>query len=140
MRPPGGGASGRAVGRMRDSKNANTGERYCSQGGPGIEWCRGNGTMARCIALLFAFLLASCATAPDVPVDTQTRGRFFDDARFAPASERISAAQVFALSDDMRRYVDKEIAPRTKLRGRQLALVDALYTKGDLKLEYDSAM
>jgi Tfp pilus assembly protein PilF len=96
--------------------------------------------MARCIALLCAFLLASCATTPDVPVDTQTRARFFDDARFAPASERISAAQVFALSDDMRRYVDKEIVPRTKLRGRQLALVDALYTKGDLKLEYDSAM
>ena len=40
----------------------------------------------------------------------------------------------------MRRYVDEEIEPRTKLRGRQLALVDALYTKGELKLEYDSAM
>ena len=93
--------------------------------------------MARLAALLFAFLLASCATAPpDVPRDT----RFFDDARFAPASERISAAQVFALSDEMRRYVDKEIAPRTRARGRQLALVDALYTKGDLKLEYDSAL
>ena len=96
--------------------------------------------MARCIALLCAFLLASCAITPEAPPDTQTRARFFDDARFAPASERISAAQVFALSDDMRRYVDKEIVPRTKLRGRQLALVDALYTKGDLKLEYDSAM
>ena len=40
--------------------------------------------------------------------------RFFDDARFAPPSERISAAQVFALSDDMRRYVDKEIVPRVQ--------------------------
>ena len=92
--------------------------------------------MARCIALLCAFVLASCATAPDVPRDT----RFFDDARFAPASERISAAQVFAMSGDMRRYLDAEIEPRTGKRGRQLALVDALYTKGDLKLEYDSAL
>jgi Tfp pilus assembly protein PilF len=92
--------------------------------------------MARCIALLCAFLLASCATAPDVTRDT----RFFDDARFAPASERISAAQVFAMSDDMRRYLDAEIVPQTGKRGRQQALVDALYTKGDLRLEYDSAL
>src|SRR5262245_26188010 len=93
-------------------------------------------TMARFTALLCALLLASCAVTPDVQRDT----RFFDDARFAQSSERISSAQVFALSDDMRRYVDKEIVPRTKVRGRQLALVDALYTKGDLKLEYDSVM
>jgi len=90
--------------------------------------------------LLCAFLLASCAVTPDAPRDTPHHARFFDDARFAPASERIGAAQVFAMSDDMRRYVEKEIVPRTKLRGRQLALVDALYKKGDLKLEYDSAM
>ena len=92
--------------------------------------------MARSIVLLCAFLLASCAVTPDAPRDA----RFFDDARFAPPSERIDPAQVFAMSDDMRRYVEKEIVPRTKLRGRQLALVDALYKKGDLKLEYDSAM
>lgn len=92
--------------------------------------------MARWIATLLAVLLASCATAPGAPRDT----RFFDDARFAAPSERIDAAHVFALSDDMRRYVDKEIAPRTKLRGRQMALVEALYTKGELRLEYDSAM
>jgi len=96
--------------------------------------------MARSIVLLCAFLLASCAVTPDAPRDTPHHARFFDDARFAPASERIGAAQVFAMSDDMRRYVEKEIVPRTKLRGRQLALVDALYKKGDLKLEYDSAM
>ena len=70
--------------------------------------------MARCIVLLCAFLLASCATTPDVPRDT----RFFDDARFAPASERISAAQVFAMSDEMRRYLDAEIVPRTARRAR----------------------
>ncbi len=91
--------------------------------------------MARCIALSCVLLLASCALAPDVPRDT----RFFDDARFAPASERIDATQVFALSDEMRRYLETDVGPRIKHRGRQLALVDALYTQGDLKLEYDSA-
>jgi Tfp pilus assembly protein PilF len=92
--------------------------------------------MSRCTALLLAFLLASCAVTPDVPRDA----RFFDDARFAPPSEPIDPAQVFAMSDDMRRYLDGEIAPRIGKRGRQLALVDALYTKGDLKLEYESAL
>jgi tetratricopeptide (TPR) repeat protein len=90
--------------------------------------------------LLCAFLLASCAATPDLPSAATSHALLFDDARFAPASERIGVAQLFALSDDMRRYVDNEIVPRTRLRGRQLALVDALYTKGDLKLEYDSAM
>ena len=32
----------------------------------------------------------------------------------------------------MRRYVDEEMAPRIEARGRQMALVDALYTKGEL--------
>jgi tetratricopeptide (TPR) repeat protein len=96
--------------------------------------------MGRCIALLCALVLASCASVQDASPDAASYGRFFDDARFAPASERIGVAQVFALSDDMRRYLDDEIVPRTKLRGRQLALVDALYRKGDLRLEYDSAM
>ena len=72
--------------------------------------------MPRCIAALVALLLASCATVPDAPRDTQRHARFFDDARFAPASERIGADQVFAMNDDMRRYVEEEIAPRTKAR------------------------
>ena len=95
--------------------------------------------MARCIALLCAVLLSSCATVRDAPTEA-AHARFLEDARFAPASERISAEQLFALSDDMRRYLDAEIAPRTVKRGRQLALVDALYTRGDLRLEYDSAI
>ncbi len=96
--------------------------------------------MARAIAILFAVLLASCASVPEAPREAPSQGRFFDDARFAAPSAPIDSAHVFALTDDMRRYIDKEIAPRVKLRGRQLALVDALLATGELKLEYDSAM
>jgi len=88
------------------------------------------------LVALCGVLLASCATAPDMPRD----GRFFRDAKFAPPTERIRAADVFAVSPQMQRYVDEEIAPRARTRGRQLALIDALYTNGELKLEYDSAM
>jgi tetratricopeptide (TPR) repeat protein len=89
------------------------------------------------IIVVAVALLAGCATtAPDAPRDE----RYFADALFAAPAERIRAADVFALSDDMRRYVDGEIAARAKGRTRQLALVDALYKHGELKLEYDSAM
>ena len=93
--------------------------------------------MAYRIAILAVALLAGCATtpAPDVPRD----GRFFNDALFAAPSEPIRAGDVFALSDDMRRYIEKDINPRLKGRTRQLALVDALYSTGELKLQYDSA-
>jgi len=81
-------------------------------------------------------VLASCATVPEMPRDT----RYFRDAHFAAPSQPIRTSDVFALSPAMLTYLDAEIAPRAKLRGRQLALVDALYKSGELKLEYDSAM
>ena len=51
---------------------------------------------------LLAALLASCAPAPVVRHEAP---RFVNDALFAPPSERVDATQVFALSDDMRRYL-----------------------------------
>jgi Flp pilus assembly protein TadD len=44
------------------------------------------------------------------------------------------------MSDDMRRYLEAEIVERARTRGRQVALVEALYTKSQLKLEYDATM
>lgn len=96
--------------------------------------------MARSIAIFCAVLLAACAAAPGTTRQAPPDARYFADARFAAPSERIDTAQIFAMSDDMRRYLDKEIMPRVKLRGRQMALVDALLATGELKLEYDSAM
>ena len=92
--------------------------------------------MKHWIVVLMATALAACVAAPPAPVDS----RHFHDALFAGPGERIAAADVFALSPEMQRYVDAEIAPRAGKRGRQLSLVDALFTKGELKLEYDSAM
>jgi Tfp pilus assembly protein PilF len=86
--------------------------------------------------VLAAATLAACVAAPVA----QFEPRYFHDALFAAPGERIAAADVFALSPEMQRHVDAEIATRAGKRGRQLALVDALFTKGELKLEYDSAM
>jgi len=80
-----------------------------------------------------AFLaLAACAAPPVAPPAPE----LFNDALFAPPSERINAADVFALSDAMRRYAHDELLMSRK--GPRQALIDVM-TQGDLRLEYDSA-
>ena len=88
-------------------------------------------------ALALTFVLAACASTPSAPPKQQIDA-LFDDALFAPASERISASDVFAVSDEMRAYVKTGIARLIKTEGSQRALFDALYDKGLLRLEYDA--
>ncbi|HZI84203.1 MAG TPA: tetratricopeptide repeat protein [Casimicrobiaceae bacterium] len=88
------------------------------------------------IALLASVLLAACATAPAPPAPRVDY--LFHDDRFAAPSEPINVEEVFALSDDMRRYLGSEIASLLRTRKPQVALIDALYDKGQLKLDYDS--
>ena len=92
--------------------------------------------MTRWFALLAALALAACAGAPVPPAPAS----LFDDALFRPASERIGAADVFALSDEMRRYLAVDIAPVLKQYGTREGLVQALRRHGELILEYDSTM
>jgi len=84
--------------------------------------------------LLFCAMLAACATAPVVTPPTE---QLFRDQLFVLPSERIGADDVFALSDDMKRYVN-EIAGQSRNRGPQQALIDALYDKSQLRLDYDA--
>jgi Tfp pilus assembly protein PilF len=86
--------------------------------------------------VLAAALLAACAAAPVAELDR----RHFHDGLFAAPTERISAGDIFAMSPEMRSYLNDEIASRARTKGRQNSLVDALYNKADLKLEYDSTM
>jgi Flp pilus assembly protein TadD len=80
-------------------------------------------------------LLVACATQPaESPPET-----LFLDALFSSPSERISADDVFVLSDAMRRYLDSSIARQVREKGPYKGLFDALYSEGELKLEYDSS-
>ncbi len=83
---------------------------------------------------LGAVLLSACASAPREHRSDQ----YFNDVLFAAPSERIRVDDIFALSPEMRRYLDTHVEGPMKTKGRQRAMVDALYTSGELKLQYDT--
>jgi Tfp pilus assembly protein PilF len=83
-------------------------------------------------------LLSACA-ATTPPVQQYSELTFHDQLFSAP-TERISAADVFAITPEMQHYLDTDIAPESKAKGAHQALFDALYSQGQLKLDYDSAI
>ena len=92
--------------------------------------------MKRSYSLLLALSLTACAAAPT----SQEAGQLLNDRLFHPPSTRINAADVFALSPAMKEYLATDVARLARTRGRQRALYDALYERGQLKIEYDAAM
>jgi hypothetical protein len=67
-------------------------------------------------------------------------GRLFHDQWFEPPSVHVGAEDVFAVSDAMKRFLRTEVSSDFNSRGYQQGFIDALYTKGKLKLEYESAV
>ena len=90
--------------------------------------------MNKWTVLLLSTLLAACATAPA----PQPSDPLFKDSLFAAPSERIDAKDVFAVSPEMKEYLTVQIGPQLRIHGRQRGLIDALYNKTQLKLEFDS--
>lgn len=80
-------------------------------------------------------LACGCAATK---TDTSAREALFRDALFAPPTERMDAAEIFAVSEAMRHYVRHEIKALIEQKGRQQGLVDALYSQNKLKLQYDA--
>lgn len=89
------------------------------------------------IVLLTGLGLAGCATvAPTPPAPV---AQLLHDEAFAPPAQAVRVEDVFALSPAMAHYLDVEIAHQLRRSGRQWGLVDALYDRDMLRLEYDSA-
>lgn len=87
--------------------------------------------------VLIALLMAGCASAPPGP---PAPSRVFSDASFSPPSERIGADDLFTLSPEMQAYVNSPaFHAHVRDKGLENGLVDALYQRGELKLEYDAA-
>ena len=91
----------------------------------------------RLLVLLGALCLGACATqVARVPVPAG----LLHDELFAPPSVRTTAADVMALSPAMHRYLSDEVRPLARSMGFQHALVELLYAKGKLRLDYDAVM
>jgi tetratricopeptide (TPR) repeat protein len=90
----------------------------------------------RWATLLLCVGLAGCAVAPPAA----RPDHLFNDAAFAPPSQRIDAADVFALNDAMRQYLRVDIARQLAQQGRLRGLVQAMYQRDQLKLDYDTGV
>jgi len=86
--------------------------------------------------LVVALAVVACASNPPAP----PRADLFHDTLFAPPSKSIRPADVFAVSEAMRHYLQAEIGAAIRDKGRQRALFDALYNANQLKLDYDAAV
>ena len=89
---------------------------------------------AACILLLL--LLAACAA----PLAPPAAAPLLHDELFPAQGIAPDTRRVFAMSEAMKTYADTELA--TALRGGdpRRALIDALYAKGQLRLDYDSTL
>jgi Tfp pilus assembly protein PilF len=95
-------------------------------------------------AALSAVLLGGCAGPATMA--RSAAPPLFHDQLFQPPAAPVDTDHVFALNDDMRQYLQREIGT-SNANGRLLGgkdvrrvLFDALYRKDKLRLEYDSAM
>ena len=88
----------------------------------------------RTLSFLLVILLSACAsTAPPQPTP------LLESQLFAAPTERIGTDDVLKVSEAMRHYLAVDISDQIRTKGPQVGLVDALYRRGQLKLEYDAA-
>ena len=89
------------------------------------------------LAVLALMALAGCATSQAPPPRPDPLLR---DELFGPSSVVVDANEIFALSEAMKRYLRTDVFSRTKSHGIQGGLVEALYNRAMLKLDYDSSV
>ncbi len=79
-------------------------------------------------------LTTGCALAPPAQVNLAV----LHDEFFEPVAP-VDIRAVFELSPAMKAYADTELAALARLKDPRRALLDALYQKGRLRLDYDSS-
>ena len=81
-------------------------------------------------------LLSACAATPPV---IERPEPLLADRLFGPPTERVTTEDVFTVSAEMKRYLAFDIAHQLRTKGAQTGLIEALYERAQLKLEYDAA-
>jgi tetratricopeptide (TPR) repeat protein len=98
-------------------------------------------SLPKIVLLSVALGLAACASVPAPQPERPAAAveGLFDDGLFGLPGERVGAHDLFALTDEMRRYAGNDMAAAIRRFGAQEALVESLYRNGRLQLEYESA-
>jgi Tfp pilus assembly protein PilF len=78
--------------------------------------------------------LSGCAAEPPARPSVDV----FLDSAFEPPSVRVDPQAALALSPAMQRFAETEMAAEIRRKGLRDGLIDALYTKGQLQLDYDA--
>ena len=86
------------------------------------------------LAATLTAMTTGCALAPPAKVNLSV----LHDELFAPLAP-VDTTMVFELSPAMKAYADTELAALARLKDPRRALLDALYQKGRLRLDYDSS-
>ncbi|UXH76344.1 tetratricopeptide repeat protein [Roseateles amylovorans] len=81
--------------------------------------------------------LAGCASTPTAQAQGAPE-RMLRDEHFPPNQDHIDPNEALALSPAMREFIRTRLSVFSKVRDQRDALLDALYTRGDLRLEYDA--
>ena len=92
--------------------------------------------MKSAAVLLLSFVLAACASTPPMP----PAAGLFHDELFAAPSAPVRPAEAMAVSPAMRKYLADKILSGPRVLDRKQQLIDALYRKDELLLEYDAAV
>lgn len=96
--------------------------------------------MTRLLLCICSLLLAAgCATRPAALPPPSAD--LLSDQRFKPPSEPVGADGLFTLSEPMKAYLhSKQFKAEVLYHGPERGLVNALYKKGELKIEYDATL
>jgi Flp pilus assembly protein TadD len=97
--------------------------------------------MTRLLLCICSLLLATgCATRPAALLPPPSAD-LLSDQRFKPPSEPVGADGLFTLSAPMKAYLhSKQFKAEVLYHGPERGLVNALYKKGELKIEYDATL
>ena len=98
-----------------------------------------HGAAARLVVLaLGAGIVCGCAGPWSVAAPQSAPEPLFDDTLFGAPPEPVDTQQVLALSPGMREFIAHDIRRSSWRDSPQRALIDALYSPHQLRLEYDA--
>ena len=84
--------------------------------------------------MLVSLWLSACASPPPLPNEG-----LFADRLFSAPSVKVDPASALAVDDDMRQFLRERFAAKYPPVDLRHWFVDALYSRGELQLEYDTA-